>query len=1386
MAIAASLSTSVNSDTNSGYHVIISGNLVFNNAQLVPTMYGTITDGEGIILDTNPNFTGQILVQNNTVYNSGGPGIESYLTANATITGNTVYGNNTQHTQAASDGAIFINQSSNNTVTNNITTAPNSAPPVAPVIASDTVNGFAPAATVTLNGTAQALSTVTIFDNSTQLGTTITNGSGAWTFTTGALANGSQSFTATATDSAGQVSPLSSALVVPLNVPVNLVANGNFATGDFTGWTLGGNYTSTTYGSEIVIATEGTGGSTYAADMGSMGADGTLSQTIATTPGQTYALSFWLQNLGSGGNDFSATWNGQNLVSLTNTAQSGYSQYTYTVTATGSTSALQFSAANGPSHWDLDNISLTASGTPPATTPVINAIAETPSSGYLNAGKTVTYTLTMNEAVTVNTAGGSPTLALNDGGTATYVGGSGTNALTFSYTVLAGQNTPDLMVSAVNLNGATVKDSAGNATNLSLTGIAQGSPTIDTTPPTLSSVAATAGSYNAGKTLTLTLNSSEAVTVTGTPTLTLNDGGTATYASGSGTSTLKFSYTVASGQNTSGLAVTGVNGTITDLAGNALSTTNLPATLAGVVIDTTTPPTVNLPVNLVANGNFATGDFTGWTLGGNYTSTTYGSEIVIATEGTGGSTYAADMGSMGADGTLSQTIATTPGQTYALSFWLQNLGSGGNDFSATWNGQNLVSLTNTAQSGYSQYTYTVTATGSTSALQFSAANGPSHWDLDNISLTASGTPPATTPVINAIAETPSSGYLNAGKTVTYTLTMNEAVTVNTAGGSPTLALNDGGTATYVGGSGTNALTFSYTVLAGQNTPDLMVSAVNLNGATVKDSAGNATNLSLTGIAQGSPTIDTTPPTLSSVAATAGSYNAGKTLTLTLNSSEAVTVTGTPTLTLNDGGTATYASGSGTSTLKFSYTVASGQNTSGLAVTGVNGTITDLAGNALSTTNLPATLAGVVIDTTTPSVSSVAASGSGITAGSGNLGVGSVVTLTVNLNEAVTVAGGTPTLTLNDGGTASYTGGSGSTALTFSYTVATGQNTADLAVTAVNLNAATVKNTGGTPANLIGAVGNLAGTLQIDTTSPKVAQVVASPGTGEVTTNHTVLITVDMSEAVTVTGTPTLLLNDGGTATYDATRSTANALVFDYAVGSRQVTTDLRVSGITLPTGSSIRDLAGNNAVLTGPGADLGLRINTATKGVAGPSGGNLTITNGAELELFGPSTANVSFSGTTGELKLDDLLAFTGRISGLTAADALDLSDINYGVSTKASFSGNTKGGTLTVTDGSHTAKIALVGNYLTSGWTLSSDGNGGTVVVDPPLSTSDSGQGANVDGVGDIFTQRLALFVHHMAATFADLGNGEIGTSLPGHFDSGSQSNVLVAQPIQQHSHYA
>ena len=113
--------------------------------------------------------------------------------------------------------------------------------------------------------------------------------------------------------------------------------------------------------------------------------------------------------------------------------------------------------------------------------------------------------------------GGTPTLTLNDGGTATYTGGSGTNALTFSYTVGAGQNTAALAATAVNLNAATITDGAGNAANLSLTGLTQSGPQIDTTTPTITSLVESpaSGDLNAGKTVTLTLNLNEAVTVSG-------------------------------------------------------------------------------------------------------------------------------------------------------------------------------------------------------------------------------------------------------------------------------------------------------------------------------------------------------------------------------------------------------------------------------------------------------------------------------------------------------------------------------------------------------------------------------------------------------------------------------------------------------------------------------------------------------------------------------------------------------------------------------------------------------------------------------------------------------------------------------------------------------
>ena len=120
-----SISTSANLDTAAGAHIVVSGNTVYGNSQEVPTTGNKlVTDGEGIILDTNPNYTSEILVSDNTVYGNGSSGIESYLTNNAVITDNTVYGNNFAPVQALLNSEIFINQSTGNVVSGNIFTDP--------------------------------------------------------------------------------------------------------------------------------------------------------------------------------------------------------------------------------------------------------------------------------------------------------------------------------------------------------------------------------------------------------------------------------------------------------------------------------------------------------------------------------------------------------------------------------------------------------------------------------------------------------------------------------------------------------------------------------------------------------------------------------------------------------------------------------------------------------------------------------------------------------------------------------------------------------------------------------------------------------------------------------------------------------------------------------------------------------------------------------------------------------------------------------------------------------------------------------------------------------------------------------------------------------------
>src|SRR5262249_51796581 len=153
--------------------------------------------------------------------------------------------------------------------------------------------------------------------------------------------------------------------------------------------------------------------------------------------------------------------------------------------------------------------------------------------------------------------------------------------------------------------------------------------------------------------------------------------------------------------------------------------------------------------------------------------------------------------------------------------------------------------------------------------------------------------------------------------------------------------------------------------------------------------------------------------------------------------------------------------------------------------------------------------------------------------------GHLVHLTLTISEALTVTG-TPTLLLNDGGTASYNSALSNPptgSFVFAYTVVFGQNTPEFAVSSVN-NLARVQYLTGNNVNLTGHPTNPAGTLQIDTIAPTFSTIAPSatsivfPTRRSSDLGHLVHLTLTISEALTVTGTPTLSLNDGGTASYN--------------------------------------------------------------------------------------------------------------------------------------------------------------------------------------------------------------------------------------------------------------
>ncbi|MGB8888149.1 MAG: PEP-CTERM sorting domain-containing protein [Candidatus Korobacteraceae bacterium] len=158
------------------------------------------------------------------------------------------------------------------------------------------------------------------------------------------------------------------AFSAPKTFAQNLLTNGSFETGDFTGWNTGGNFEDTEVVSGAFYVYTGAEDGSFYAVLGPVGSDGTIGQSFTDHAGTQYTFSFWLNAVGDNPSDFSAFWDGTSVLSLTNPTTNGaWTQFSFTETGTGSDN-ISFAFRDDPAYIALDNISVSSS-TGTGTTP---------------------------------------------------------------------------------------------------------------------------------------------------------------------------------------------------------------------------------------------------------------------------------------------------------------------------------------------------------------------------------------------------------------------------------------------------------------------------------------------------------------------------------------------------------------------------------------------------------------------------------------------------------------------------------------------------------------------------------------------------------------------------------------------------------------------------------------------------------------------------------------------------------------------------------------------------------------------------------------------------------------------------------------------------------